>query len=222
MNELIFFFHLFCVATTTIIMLQMGASALVAFICLQAVLANIFVLKQITLFGLNATASDVYIVGSVLSLNLLQEYHGKLLARKAIWISFVLLIFYTIVSQVHILYAPSLSDFTQEYYYNLLSYMPRLTIASILVYLIVQYFDTYFYALLKRTFEGRHLLLRNLMSISVSQALDTVLFSILGLYGIIDNIGQVMLVAFTIKMVTMLLLAPTVLSIKKYIRSGDL
>ena len=199
-------------------MLKFGAEALVAFLCVQAILANIFVLKQITLMGLNATASDVYIVGSVLSLNLLQEYYGKQLARKAIWISFSLLVFYTLASQIHIFYTPSLSDFTQQYYYNLLSYMPRLTTASIIVYLIVQYFDTYLYAILKRAFEGKHLLLRNMISISISQAFDTVLFSMLGLYGIIDNIGQVMLVAFTIKIITLLLLAPTVIGIKKYIQ----
>ena len=219
MNELLFLFHLLSITATTLIMLKMGAEALVAFLCVQAILANLFVIKQITLFGFTATASDMYIVGSVLSLNLLQEYYGKHIARKAIWISFVLLIFYTIVSQIHIFYIPSMSDFSHKYYYNLLSYMPRLTSASIIVYLIVQHFDTHFYAVLKRLFEGKRLLLRNIISITVSQALDTILFSLLGLYGIIDNIGQVMLVAFTIKMITMALLAPLVLCIKKYIQS---
>jgi queuosine precursor transporter len=200
-------------------MLKMGAEALVALLCTQAILANLFVIKQITLFGLTATASDMYIVGSVLSLNLLQEYYGKHLARKAIWISFCLLIFYTIVSQIHIFYVPSASDFSQNYYYQLLSYMPRLTTASIIVYLLVQHFDTYFYGVLKRLFEGKYLLGRNMISIAISQALDTVLFSILGLYGIIGNIGHVMLVAFTIKIATMALLAPAVIGIKKFIQS---
>lgn len=199
-------------------MLKMGAEALVAFLCTQAILANLFVIKQITLLGFNATASDMYIVGSVLSLNLLQEYYGKHLAIKAIWISFVLLIFYTIVSQIHIFYIPSPTDFSQDYFYNLLSYMPRITTASIIVYLIVQHFDVYFYAILKRLFVGRQLLLRNMISISISQALDTILFTMLGLYGIIDNINQVMLVAFTIKITTIALLTPLVLIIKKYIR----
>ncbi len=201
-------------------MLAIGDYALVAFLCAQAILANLFVIKQITLLGLNATAADMYIVGSVFSLNLIQEYYGKELARKSIWISFALLIFYTIVSQIHIFYAPSIFDFTQIHYQSLLSYMPRLTTTSILVYLMVQYFDTYFYAKLKQIFEGKRLLLRNMISISVSQAIDTVLFSVLGLYGIIDNIGQVMLVSFTIKMITMALLTPIVLLIKKNIQ-GD-
>lgn len=215
MNELIFLFHLLCIGLMTYLMARMGQQALVSFLCVQAIIANLFVIKQINLFGLNATASDVYIVGSVLSLNMIQEYYGKDSARKAIWISFALLVFYTIVSQIHIGYIPSPSDFSQEWYAPLLSFMPRITVASIIVYLAVQYFDTFFYALLKKTWSNGHLVARNMISITVSQALDTVLFSILGLYGIIDNIGQIMIVSFTIKMATMILLMPAVAYIKK-------
>ena len=80
-------------------MLAIGNQALCSFLCVQAILANLFVIKQITLLGFTATASDMYIVGSVLTLNLLQEYYGKDEARRAIWISFSMLLFYTIVSQ---------------------------------------------------------------------------------------------------------------------------
>jgi len=217
MNELIFLFHLICISATTLIMLKFGIEALCSFLCVQAILANLFVIKQISLFGFNATASDVYIVGSVLTLNLIQEYYGKEKARMTIWISFGLLIFYTVVSQIHIAYIPSPTDFAQEWYTALLSYMPRITTASIFVYLIVQHFDTYFYAILKRVFKGNYLVLRNMISITVSQAFDTVLFSILGLYGIIDNITHVMIVSFSIKMVTMLLLMPALVMIKKIV-----
>lgn len=215
MNELLFLFHLICISFTTYAMVKFGSQALVSFLCVQAIIANLFVIKQITLFGLNATASDVYIVGSVLCLNMIQEYYGKELARKAIWISFALLVFYTIVSQIQISYIPSPTDFSQEWYKSLLSFMPRITSASIIVYLAVQYFDTFFYGLLKKVWPTGHLVARNIISITISQALDTVLFSILGLYGIIDNIAQIMIVSFTIKMATMILLAPAIAYIQK-------
>ncbi len=215
MNELLFLFHLICISFTTYAMVKFGSQALVSFLCVQAIIANLFVIKQITLFGLNATASDVYIVGSVLCLNMIQEYHGKDLARKAIWIGFALLVFYTIVSQIHIGYMPSQFDFSQDWYQSLLSFMPRITTASIAVYLAVQYFDTFFYGLLKKAWPHGHLVLRNMISITVSQALDTVLFSILGLYGIIDNLAQIMIVSFTIKMATMILLLPVLSYIQK-------
>jgi uncharacterized integral membrane protein (TIGR00697 family) len=215
MNTLLFITHLALITICTSIMVMMGRSALVSWICLQAILANLFVLKQITLFGVNATASDAYIVGSVLSLNLLQEYYGKDEARKTIWISFVLLIFYTFASQVHIFYTPSLADFCQAAYSQLLGFMPRITTASLCTYLIVQYCDTYWYSLLKKFFLSKHVVLRNILSITLSQALDTVLFSILGLWGIMDNLVQVMVVSFSIKIGTMLIMTPLVLWIKQ-------
>ena len=213
MNELIFLFHLVCIGIATLIMLRFGLAALVSFLCTQAIVANLFVIKQINLLGLNATASDIYIVGSVLTLNLIQEYYGKIEARKAIWTSFALLVFYTIVSQFQIAYAPSSSDFSHEAYQLLLSFMPRITIASMIVYLIVQYFDTFFYALLRKFTAGKHLTARNMISIFVSQLLDTILFSFLGLYGIVGNIMQIMIVSFTIKMIAMLALVPLITQI---------
>lgn len=220
MNEFIFLLHLLCIGITTLAMLRFELPGLVSFLCAQAILANLFVIKQITLMGLNATAADVYIVGSVLTLNLIQEFYGKLQARKAIWISFSLLVFYTIVSQIHLAYAPSISDFSHDAYKALLSFMPRITIASMVTYVMVQYFDTFFYSILKNITQGKYLTLRNMISIFVSQLLDTILFSILGLYGIIDNIAQIMIVSFTIKMITMILLAPLVTQIAQRIKSN--
>ncbi len=217
MNEIIFLVHLIVIGACTIAMLHLGLAALTSFLCVQAILANLFVIKQISLFGFNATASDMYIVGSVLTLNLIQEYYGKENARKAIWISFGLLLFYTVVSQLHLWYLPHLNDFSHKYYYAILSFMPRIMAASITVYLAVQHFDTFFYGFLKRIFQGKYLLMRNVISISVSQLLDTLLFSFLGLYGIIDNLPEIMIVSYTIKLITMLLLTPSVLYLRRKI-----
>ena len=215
MNEILFLLHIIIVGSTTFVMLQMGNQGLCAFLSVQAILANLFVIKQISLFGYNATASDVYIVGSVLCLNLLQEYYGIEEARKALWVSFGLLIFYTIVSQFQIGYTPSPNDFSHNFYNSILSFMPRITAASIVVYLIIQHFDIFFYYLLKKIFTGKLLLLRNICSIALSQFLDTILFSFLGLYGIVQNILQVMIISFIIKICTLLILTPSVLFLLK-------
>lgn len=219
MNELIFLIHLICIGSTTFAMLYFELAGLVSFLCAQAIIANLFVLKQINLMGLNATAADVYIVGSVLTLNLIQEYFGKQEARKAIWISFALLVFYTLVSQIQLAYIPSDSDFAHTAYEAILSFMPRITIASMLTYVAVQYFDTFFYGLLRLLLKGKYLTIRNMTSIFVSQLLDTILFSLLGLYGIVENIAQIMVVSFTIKMIAMLLLAPIVTQIVQRIKT---
>jgi uncharacterized integral membrane protein (TIGR00697 family) len=60
---------------------------------LLAVIANLFVLKQTVLFGLHVTCSDVYVIGSMLSLNLLQEHYGQREGQRAIWITFLAMVY---------------------------------------------------------------------------------------------------------------------------------
>ncbi len=211
MNELIFLAHIIFIGITCLVSLKFGAEALVAFLCVQPIIANLFVLKQITLFGFTATAADVYIVGSVITLNLIQEYFGKALARKSIWISFLMLLFYTIATQFQIWYAPSPVDMAHGYFFQLLQFMPRLTIASMITYLIVQHIDSFTYGFFNKLFAGKHLLLRNYSTIAISQLLDTLLFSFLGLYGILADLPQVMIVSFSIKMGVMLAASPFIL-----------
>ena len=138
MNEILFFLHIITVIAFVLGSLAIGRNALIACICLQAVLANLFVVQQITLFGLNVTSSDVFAVGGVLGLNLLQEYYGKQIVKKTIWISFFIMLFYLAMSQFQILYTPNSFDQTHLMFVGILRFMPRIIIASLIVYLIVQ------------------------------------------------------------------------------------
>jgi uncharacterized PurR-regulated membrane protein YhhQ (DUF165 family) len=106
MNELIFIVHTVVIAAFALGALALGCTSLVAFVCSCCILANLFVVKQITLFGLTATCADAFTVGATIGLNMLQEYFGKEIAKKTIWINFFLLIFYAIVSQIHLIYIP--------------------------------------------------------------------------------------------------------------------
>jgi len=222
MNELIFILHTCIISLTALGALYLGQSALVVFVTLQCILANLFVIKQITLFGLTATCSDAYTVGAVLGLNLLQEYFGRSIARKTIWINFFFLIFYAIVSQIQIAYIPSPDDIMQQYFVPILSFMPRIVIASFTVYLISQFADYALYGFLKRTLKNRLLIVRNYASMAVTQLLDTILFSFFGLYGIIDNLWQVIVISYAIKLLAIIIAAPFVgLSKRIYLGEKD-
>ena len=85
MNELFFIIHTIIIAGFALGSLALGSSALVAFVCLSCVLANLFVIKQITLFGLTATSADAFTVGATIGLNLLQEYFGKEIAKREVF-----------------------------------------------------------------------------------------------------------------------------------------
>ncbi|MBU6446498.1 MAG: queuosine precursor transporter, partial [Verrucomicrobia bacterium] len=112
MNELIFFLHIWIVLAFALGALRLGQAALTAFIGLQGVLANLLVVKQMSLFGLTVTCSDVFSIGGILSLNLLQEYFGKDAAKRAVNISLGALLFFALMSQIHLFYQPAPFDAT--------------------------------------------------------------------------------------------------------------
>jgi len=58
MNEFLFIAQSFLIVGFALGAMKLGSSALVSWVAVQALIANLFVLKQITLFGFNITASD--------------------------------------------------------------------------------------------------------------------------------------------------------------------
>ncbi len=216
MNELIFLLHASALSLFLLIALRMGKEALIALISLYGILANLFVTKQITLFGLGATASDAFAVAAILGLNLLQEYFGTAISKKAIWICFMSLVAYTAATQLHLAYMPSSFDITHGHFCALLEVMPRITFASIFTFFIVQQIDRWLYGILQNKFGTRYFVLRNYASLAFSQLIDTILFSFLGLFGVVENIASIILVSYMIKMLATFLTTPWLI-LSKYI-----
>jgi uncharacterized integral membrane protein (TIGR00697 family) len=198
-NEFYFFLHLGVLLVFTFGILRLGCGALQAFVALQAVFANLFVLKQTTLLGFEVTCSDVYAVGSLLSLNLLREFWGSEAAKRAVGISLIALLFFAAMGQMNLLYRPSPGDISDGSFRSLFSATPRMVGASLAVYWIVQVVDLRLFSILQTLFEGRRLGLRLGLAIACSQAVDTVLFSFLGLYGLVASVADVIVVSIAVK-----------------------
>jgi uncharacterized integral membrane protein (TIGR00697 family) len=190
--------------------LKLGKGALTAWVAVQALIANLFVLKQITLFGLDVTASDAFAVGSLLGLSFLQEYHGKEEARKATWVCFFFMVFFAAVSQLHLLFKASPHDNTAEAFNLLLAPTPRLAMASLGVFFIVQQIDVRFFALLKNKFPHLDFAYRTALVLVLTQFLDTVLFSYAGLYGIVVSMIDIIFVSFLVKLSVIFLVTPVI------------
>jgi len=196
MNELLFFGHVVAVVLFSFGALRLGKETLISLAALQAVLANLFVLKQTLLFGWNVTCSDVFAVGSLLSLNLLQERFGKESAKKAVWVCFFGMLFFTAMSQVHLVYTPSPDDTAHPHFSALLAAAPRLLAASLLSFFLVQQADVRLFAFLRRL----GLSLASFLALAISQLLDTLLFSVLGLWGIVSHLGPIIAASFLVKL----------------------
>jgi len=201
MNEILFFIQIILIITFAWGALKLGASALVSWVAIQALIANIFVLKQINLFGFDVTASDSFVIGSLLGLNFLQEFYGKEEAKKATWICFFFMFFFALISQLHLYYEPNLHDTSQEAFVKILSPSMRIVLASMSVFFVVQQFDVRFFAWLKNQLPNTSFSLRTAMALLVSQLLDTVLFSFAGLYGIVASVVNIIIVSYLIKII---------------------
>jgi uncharacterized integral membrane protein (TIGR00697 family) len=208
MNEIIFFCQILIICLFALRILKLGKEALVAWVAIQALIANLFVLKQVNLFGFNVTSSDVFVIGSLLGLNFLQEYHSKEIANKATQICFIFMIFFAIVSKAHLLLEPNIYDSSNPAFIQILSPTLRLLISSMSVFFIVQQFDIRFFAFLKNVFPKLNFSFRVTIALIISQFLDTVLFSIAGLYGIVNSILDIMLFSFAIKLIAIFCITP--------------
>ena len=217
MNESIFFIHIAIVILFLLVAARIGKEALVTWSCLQIIIANLFVLKQMTFLGLDITCSDVYIVGNLLGLNLIQEFYGKNVAQKTMWITFFCMIFFTLMAKIHLLYKPNIHDISQEAFFSILSSAPRLFVASIITFFVVQKVDILFFGFLKKVYNHSHLLPRTIVCLLVSQSLDTALFTILALYGSVGSVTHVMLTALCVKLIVIACLSPVTSFTKKFL-----
>jgi queuosine precursor transporter len=214
LNELIFILHIISVTILGLIALRLGKSALISIIALQCIVANIFVTKQIILFGFNVTGTDVFIIGAELSLNLLQEFYGTQAAKKAIKISFLMMLSFLIYSVFQLWYTPSNADTMHPSFYSILKFTPRIIFASILAYFLAQSSSVLIFGFLKKISLGKFLALRSALTCSLSQFIDTVVFTMAALYGITYSVAQVITLSFTIKLFAIALATPFIVFAK--------
>ncbi len=214
MNELLFFMHTLIIIGMTFGALRLGKEALIALIALFAVFANLFVLKQTILFGLMVTCSDVFSVGCILGLNLIQEVFGKEEAKKACIISFFAMAVFAILSQIHLYYQQISLDSYQAHYEALFSMAPRLIIVSLATFYIVQRIDLLVYGTLKNVIKSWQL--ASAISLIIVQFIDTALFTFFGLYGIVEDIGSVIVFSYLIKVLVIITLSLSTLAMNRF------
>jgi len=207
MNEGFFFTHCFVMISFLYAALCFGKEGVTAFISLCWLMANFFVTKSVMLFGFEVTPTDVYSVGAMLGLTVIQEFWGRKAAQKCVWINFLLLFFVSVQALFQLHYTPSINDTMQPHFQAILQPSLRLFSASMITYLITQYFEISLFHLLKRS-QKMSFFLRALITESVVQIVDTSLFSWLGLSGLVPSLFDIIILSYLMKMVIVLVSTP--------------
>ena len=214
MNEIIFFLQLALILAALLLALRFGRGALLTYIVLSCVLANLFVVKQITLFNLTVTASDAFAVGSFFALNLAQEFFGKPFAEKCAYTTFGFMFFYMAATLVHLWYRPDAADMTHPAFLQIMNITPRLSIVSLSVFLFSQRLDIALFSFLRKRLS---LYASQNISLCVSQLFDTVLFSFGALYGVVFKVFDVILFSWLIKLLAVFTISLAMRLSKKFV-----
>jgi uncharacterized integral membrane protein (TIGR00697 family) len=123
-----------------------------------------------------------------------------------------------IIAKLIVAYDVAPCDDAQPHLAYILANTTRIVAASFASYLTTQFIDIYVYGILKRLTQEKYFVMRNYASLCLSQLLDTILFSYLGLYGIVENIGHIILVSYAIKVGAIVMMSPFLVVAKKCIR----
>ena len=178
-NELLFLGHILVVSASVLLGLAHSYGALLAVLSMQLILANFFVTKQILLFGMATTCSEVFTVSGMYGVSLVQAYFGAKRARQTIVYTFGLLLLFVVLSQLHIWYLPLEGSVVGPALVALLATTPRMMVASMLAYFISERVHVW----LSRRFHARGAWsLARLCAIALGQAVDTLIFAYVGLF----------------------------------------
>ena len=164
-----------------------GKYGLYAIIVAAVITANIQVLKTVEVFGFVSTLGNILYGGIFFATDILTEVYGKKAARRGVWLGFIGMVLMTLWMQFGLKFIPHTSDFSQDALLTIFGLMPRIAAGSMTAYLVSQHHDIWAFLFWKRKTKGRFLWLRNNASTLVSQAIDTIIFCTIALWGLFDS-----------------------------------
>jgi uncharacterized integral membrane protein (TIGR00697 family) len=178
----------------TVLMYRLfGERGLLASIVLAILLANLQGPKLTVIFGMQTSLGVIFYSSIFFATDVLSEKYGRAVAGRAVLIGFGTSVVIVLMLSIALLFKPSeqpgSAAFSAEIhaaFASILNFTPRFVFGSLFAYLISQSFDVWcFHAIKKRT-AGRHLWLRNNLSTMTSQMVDTLLYSFVVWWGVVD------------------------------------
>lgn len=161
-----------------------GKVGLFVFAIISIILTNIQALKQVELFGLNGSMSDISYVSVYLISDILSENYGKETAKKIVGLGMFSMMVVSIIMYISLLFIPNAYDETQQALSDIFSVFPRLLTASVCAFFISQRYDIVAYQFWRKKYpDYKYIWLRNGMSTMTSQLLDNAIFTLIAFLG---------------------------------------
>lgn len=147
------------------------------------VISNVIATKLISVWGFIVPAGVIAYPITFLMTDVIGEVWGKQTVTKVVWAGFFCSIL-AMALGLFAVYLPPAAFYTQqEFFAGLFGTVGRITIASLIAYLVSQFNDVYVFHSLKDLTKGKHLWLRNNVGTISSQFFDTGIFITIAFYG---------------------------------------
>ena len=161
-----------------------GKYGLYIWMSVLVIICNIQTTKISELFGLTISLGNISYGALFLTTDILTEKYGKNSTYNATKISFITMAIFALLMYIFLQYRPSKIDFSQDALVTIFSYVPRVTVGSLLAYYISQRCDAFLYSKLKAKYNK--VWISNNVSTMISQILDTLIFVTIAFVGIMN------------------------------------
>jgi uncharacterized integral membrane protein (TIGR00697 family) len=200
-QDLLWVATLLCDLGLTLLMYRMfGRHGLLACIVLAILLSNLQGPKLTEIFGFQTSLGVIFYSGIFFATDVLSEKYGKRVADRAVMIGFCVSIIIVFMLSVALLFQPTTRPETAEFsaeiqaaFSSILNFTPRFVFGSMLAYLLSQRLDVWLFHRIKKATSGKHLWLRNNLSTMTSQIVDTLIYSLVVWWGVVDIVTALQL-----------------------------
>ena len=200
-QELLWLVTLFTDLGCTVLLYRyFGKAGLQVAIAVAIILANLQGPKLTVIFGMQTSLGVIFYSSIFFATDVLSENYGKAAATKAVRMGFAVSVIVLLMMSLALLYSPSDRPDTAEFslriheaFATIVDLTPRFVFGSLIAYYVSQTFDVWAFHRIKAATGGKWLWLRNNRSTLASQALDTVIFSLITWWGIVDLVTALQL-----------------------------
>ena len=155
---------------------------LLGFFIASLILSNLLGSKITSMLGVRVSVGILFVPILFLVTDIITEVHGKVRAKNFFYISISVLLFALMMMYFCIIMPAHEQWLNQEAYEIIFKGSFRMTIASLIAFILSQYHDIWAFHFWKKKTKGKFLWLRNNASTIISQLIDTTIFMYIAFY----------------------------------------
>jgi uncharacterized integral membrane protein (TIGR00697 family) len=162
---------------------------LVALFVAVLLISNIASTKILTFWKFTFDGGTLLFPLSYIFGDILTEVYGFRRSRRVIWLGFFCAMLMSLVLYVVQSLPPAADWPHQQAFENLLGFIPRIVLASLIAYFMGEFSNSVTLSLLKIKTKGKFLWVRTIMSTIIGEGIDTMVFCMVAFYGVLpDNV----------------------------------